>query len=103
MRVFVKTAALLVLLGACAQENSVQTTATRNAEPPSRFQSIGSCEPTAWVGLDQDARSLPPADRQRVARLLQEAQSYHAESNRGQCIMTLQNAERIVRQGTGQS
>ncbi|UEM02819.1 hypothetical protein JL101_023035 [Skermanella rosea] len=103
MRFFVKAAAVLVLLSACAQENSVQTSATRNAEPPSRFQSIGSCEPTAWVGLDQDARSLPPADRQQVMRLLQEAQSYHAESNRGQCIITLQNAERIVRQGTGRS
>ena len=101
MKFFVKAAAAVVLLGACAQENSARTTATGNAEPPSNFQSIGSCEPTAWVGLEQDARSLPPEDRRQVMRLLQEAQSYHAESNRGQCIITLQNAERIVRQGTG--
>ncbi|WP_158043682.1 hypothetical protein [Skermanella pratensis] len=103
MRVFVKAAAVLVLLGACAQQDAGQTAAARNAEPPSNFQSIGSCEPTAWVGLEQDSRNLPAADRRRVAGLLQEAQSYHAESNRGQCIITLQNAERIVRQGTGRS
>lgn len=103
MRFFVKAAAVMVLLGACAQQDSGQTTAARNAEPPSRFQSIGSCEPTAWVGLEQDARTLPPADRQQVSGLLQEAQSLHAEANHGQCIITLQKAERIVRQGTGRS
>ena len=36
-------------------------------------------------------------------RLLQDAQSQHAEANQGQCIMTLQQAEKIVRQGTGTS
>jgi hypothetical protein len=38
-----------------------------------------------------------------VMRLLQDAQSQHAEANQGQCIMTLQQAEKIVRQGTGTS
>jgi len=33
--------------------------------------------------------------------LLQDAQSQHAEANQGQCIMTLQQAEKIVRQGSG--
>jgi hypothetical protein len=41
--------------------------------------------------------------RQRVMMLLQDAQSQHAEANQGQCIMTLQQAEKIVRQGTGTS
>jgi hypothetical protein len=35
--------------------------------------------------------------------LLNDAQSYYAENNRGQCILVLQNAERIVRQGQGAS
>jgi hypothetical protein len=35
--------------------------------------------------------------------LLQDAQSQHAEANQGRCIMTLQQAERIVRQGIGTS
>ena len=96
--------AATVLLGACANQGDTrQTDMSRNQQPPSQFQSVGSCEPTAWVGLQQDAQKLPPEQRQRVMNLLQDAQSQHAEANQGQCIMTLQQAERIVRQGTGSS
>ena len=104
MKTPVIVAAVTVLLGACAnQQDAGQTGTSRNQEPPSAFQSVGSCEPTAWVGLQQDAQKLPPDQRQRVMNLLQDAQSQHAEANQGQCIMTLQQAERIVRQGTGAS
>ena len=97
-------AAAIVLLSACANQDSAQQASmSQNRQPPSNFQSIGSCEPTAWAGLQQDAQKLPPDQRQRVMNLLQDAQSQHAEANQGQCIMTLQQAERIVRQGTGTS
>lgn len=103
MKMFIMVAAATVLLSACAQQQDTrQSGMARTQQPPSAFQSIGSCEPTAWVGLEQDARKLPPDQRQRVMNLLQDAQSQHAEANQGQCIMTLQQAERIVRQGTGQ-
>ena len=96
--------AATVLLGACANQGDTrQTDMSRSQQPPSQFQSVGSCEPTAWVGLQQDAQKLPTEQRQRVMNLLQDAQSQHAEANQGQCIMTLQQAERIVRQGTGTS
>jgi hypothetical protein len=104
MKTPIIVAAVTVLLGACANQGDTQQTGmSRNQEPPSAFQSVGSCEPTAWVGLQQDAQKLPPDQRQRVMNLLQDAQSQHAEANQGQCIMTLQQAERIVRQGTGTS
>ena len=91
-------------LSACAQQQDTrQAGVSMNQQPPSNFQSIGSCEPTAWAGLEQDARKLPPDQRQRVMNLLQDAQSQRAEANQGQCIMTLQQAERIVRQGSGTS
>ena len=97
-------AAAIVLLSACAnQDDAQQASMTRNKQQPSNFQSIGSCEPTAWAGLERDSRKLPPDQRQRVMFLLQDAQSQHAEANQGQCIMTLQQAEKIVRQGTGTS
>lgn len=103
MKILIMVAAT-VLLGACAnQGDTQQTDMSRNQQPPSQFQSVGSCEPTAWVGLQQDAQKLPPEQRQRVMSLLQDAQSQHAEANQGQCIKTLQQAERIVRQGTGTS
>ena len=97
-------ATAIVLLSACAnQDNAQQASLSQNKQPPSNFQSIGSCEPTAWAGLERDSRTLPPEQRQRVMLLLQDAQSQHAEANQGQCIMTLQQAEKIVRQGTGTS
>ena len=91
-------------LSACAQQQDTgQAGVSNNQQPPSNFQSIGSCEPTAWAGLERDSRKLPPDQRERVMFLLQDAQSQHAEANQGQCIMTLQQAEKIVRQGTGTS
>ena len=86
-----------------AAADTQQAGVSRNQQPPSNFQSIGSCEPTAWASLERDSRKLPPDQRQRVMLLLQDAQSQHAEANQGQCIMTLQQAEKIVRQGTGTS
>lgn len=92
------------MLSACAQQQDTRQAGVSNSQqPPSNFQSIGSCEPTGWAGLDRDSRNLPPEQRQQVMRLLQDAQSQHAEANQGQCIMTLQQAEKIVRQGTGKS
>jgi hypothetical protein len=92
--------AALVLLGACAQgPRGPQTSMSQDGMPPSNFQSVGSCEPTAWVGLYQDAQKLSPDRRAEVERLLDEAQSHRADENRGQCLYTLQHAERIVRQG----
>jgi len=97
-------ATAIVLLSACAnQDNAQQASLSQNKQPPSNFQSIGSCEPTGWASLERDSRKLPPEQRQRVMLLLQDAQSQHAEANQGQCIMTLQQAEKIVRQGTGTS
>jgi hypothetical protein len=91
-------------LSACAQQQDTQpASVSKNQQPPSNFQSIGSCEPTGWAGLERDSRNLPPDQRQQVMRLLQDAQSQHAEANQGQCIMTLQQAEKIIRQGTGTS
>jgi type IV pilus biogenesis protein CpaD/CtpE len=93
--------AAITFLSACANQDNVQQAGmSPNKQSPSNFQSIGSCEPTAWASLDRDSRNLPPDQRQRVMFLLQDAQSQHAEANQGQCIMTLQQAERIVRQGT---
>ena len=104
MKLPVMAAAVLALLGACAnQDGSQQANMSQNKQPPSNFQSIGSCEPTAWAGLERGSRKLPPDQRQRVMMLLQDAQSQHAEANQGQCIMTLQQAEKIVRQDTGTS
>ena len=104
MKLPVMAAAAIVLLSACAnQYGSEQASVSQNKQPPSNFQSIGSCEPTAWAGLERDSRKLPPEQRQRVMLLLQDAQSQHADTNQGQCIMTLQQAEKIVRQGTGAS
>jgi type IV pilus biogenesis protein CpaD/CtpE len=104
MKLPVMAAAVLALLSACAnQDGSQQANMSQNKQPPSNFQSIGSCEPTAWVSLERDSRKLPPDQRQRVMMLLQDAQSQRAEANQGQCIMTLQQAEKIVRQGTGTS
>ena len=104
MKLPVMAAAVLALLSACAnQDGSQQANMSQNKQPPSNFQSVGSCEPTAWVSLERDSRKLPPDQRQRVMMLLQDAQSQHAEANQGQCIMTLQQAEKIVRQGTGTS
>jgi type IV pilus biogenesis protein CpaD/CtpE len=97
-------AAAIVLLSACAnQDDAQQAGMSQNKQQPSNFQSVGSCEPTAWTTLERDSRKLPPDQRQRVMLLLQDAQSQRAEANQGQCIMTLQQAERIVRQGTGTS
>jgi type IV pilus biogenesis protein CpaD/CtpE len=104
MKLPVMAAAVLALLSACAnQDASQQANMSQNKQPPSNFQSIGSCEPTAWASLERDSRKLPPDQRQRVMMLLQDAQSQHAEANQGQCIMTLQQAEKIVRQDTGTS
>src|SRR5690349_17245491 len=95
------SAAAILLLGACAQQAEPQQSAlsqsalSQTKEPPSRFQSIGSCEPTAWVGLQNDAERLQPDQRQQVKMLLNDVQSYYAEANRGQCIIVLQKAERI--------
>jgi hypothetical protein len=102
MKALVMAAAAVALLSACAQQQGTQQAGmSQRGSPPSNFQSVGSCEPTAWVTLDRDSRKLPPDQRQRVMLLLQEAQSEHADENQGQCIMTLQQAERIVRQGSG--
>jgi type IV pilus biogenesis protein CpaD/CtpE len=91
-------------LSACAQQQDTrQAGVSMNQQPPSNFQSIGSCEPTGWASLERGSRQLPSDQRQQVMRLLQDAQSQHAEANQGQCIMTLQQAEKIVRQGTGTS
>jgi hypothetical protein len=92
------------ILSACAQQQDTRPAGvSNNQQPPSNFRSVGSCEPTGWAGLERDSRNLPPEQRQQVMRLLQDAQSQHAEANQGQCIMTLQQAEKIVRQGTGKS
>jgi hypothetical protein len=104
MKLPVMAAAAITLLSACAnQYDAQQAGMAQNRQPPSNFQSVGSCEPTAWVGLEQESRKLPPDQRERVEFLLQDAQSQRAEANQGQCIMTLQKAEKIVRQGTGAS
>jgi len=104
MKLPIMAAAAIILLSACANQYGTQQASTsQNKQPPSNFQSVGSCEPTAWAGLEQDSRKLPPDQRERVMFLLQDAQSQHAEANQGQCIMTLQKAEKIVRQGTGAS
>jgi uncharacterized protein YcfL len=92
MKTIVVSAVALMMLAGCS--NDAET-----ARAPSQFQSIGDCEPTAWAGMEQESRSLPDAQRQRVQQLLQDAQSFYAEDNRGQCIYTLQQAERIVRGG----
>jgi type IV pilus biogenesis protein CpaD/CtpE len=103
MKIVVAIAAA-VLLTACAQQPGAQRTGmSQNQEPPSAFQSVGACEPTAWAGLEQDSRQLPREQRQRVAILLQDAASQHADTDQGRCIMTLQQAEKIVRQGTSSS
>jgi len=97
-------AAVILLLGACANQAEPQQSAlSQTKEPPSRFQSVGSCEPTAWVWLQNDAERLPPDQREQVKMMLNDAQSYYAEANRGQCILVLQKAERIVRQSKGVS
>jgi len=104
MKALMTAVAAILLLNACAQRAEMrQANASQAREPPSRFQSVGSCEPAAWVWLQTDAEQLPPAQRERVKMLLNDAQSYHADENRGQCILVLQNAERIVRQGQGSS
>jgi hypothetical protein len=104
MNKFTMMATATLLLGACAQQAEPQQSSMAQAkEPPSRFQSIGSCEPTAWVWLQNDAERLPPDQREHVKMMLNDAQSYYAEANRGQCILVLQNAERIVRQSEGAS
>jgi type IV pilus biogenesis protein CpaD/CtpE len=91
--------AATVIAAACAQQTETrQGNLSAGGEPPSRFQSIGSCEPTAWVGLQNDAERLPPDQRLRVKMMLDNAQSYYADDNRGQCILVLQNAEKTVRQ-----
>jgi hypothetical protein len=101
MKALVKAAAAMVLLSACVQgQDAGEASISRSGEPPSNFQSVGSCEPTAWSSLERDSRKLPPDQRERVMLLLQDAQSQRAEANQGQCIMTLQQAERIVRQGS---
>jgi hypothetical protein len=96
-----KSTALLaftVMTAACTQQTETrQSNLSAGGEPPSRFQSIGSCEPTAWVGLQNDAEQLPPDQRLQVRMMLDNAQSYYADDNRGQCILVLQNAEKIVR------
>jgi prephenate dehydrogenase len=90
--------AAFIMTAACAQQSeSRQSTLAAGGEPPSQFQSIGSCEPTAWVGLQNDAERLPPDQKLQVKMMLDNAQSYYADDNRGQCILVLQNAERIVR------
>jgi hypothetical protein len=100
----IAAAAAILLLGACAQQAEPrQSSVSQAKEPPTKFQSIGSCEPTAWVGLQNDAERLPPDQREHVKMLLNDAQSYYAEANRGQCILVLQNAERIVRQSKATS
>jgi hypothetical protein len=104
MRTLIIVAAGAVLLSACAQrQDTRQASMSQNQQPPSNFQAIGSCEPTGWASLERDSRKLPPDQRERVMVLLQDAQSQHADANLGQCIMTLQQAEKIVRQGTGTS
>jgi hypothetical protein len=108
MKSFVKAAVAMALLSACAQELSAcaqdqgtrQANISGNQPPPSNFQSVGSCEPTGWASLERDSRNLPPDQRERVMLLLQDAQSQRAEANQGQCIITLQQAEKIVRQGS---
>ena len=100
MKFPIMAAAAIVLLSACANHyDAQQASMAQNKQPPSNFQATGSCEPTAWAGLEQDSRKLPPDQRERVEFLLQDAQSQRAEANQGQCIMTLQKAEKIVRQG----
>jgi hypothetical protein len=104
MKKSIAAVAAILLLGACAQQAETrQSGLSQTKEPPTRFQSIGTCEPTAWVGLQNDAERLPPDQREHVKMLLNDAQSYYADDNRGQCILVLQNAERIVRQSKGVS
>jgi type IV pilus biogenesis protein CpaD/CtpE len=104
MKVLVIVVAATALLSACAQRQETQQVGmSRNQPPPSNFQSIGSCEPTAWASLERDSWKLPPDQREHVMVLLQDAQSQHADANLGQCIIMLQQAEKIVRQGTGSS
>jgi hypothetical protein len=104
MKVLVIVVAATALLSACAQRRETQQVGmSRNQPPPSNFQSIGSCEPTAWASLERDSWKLPPDQREHVMVPLQDAQSQHADANLGQCIIMLQQAEKIVRQGTGSS
>ncbi|EWY38530.1 hypothetical protein N825_12020 [Skermanella stibiiresistens SB22] len=104
------TIAAVLVLAACAQSPDPSRSGasqsagqgvgvSRGNEPPSRFQSVGACEPTEWAGLQEDAKRLPPDQRGRVDMMFDQAQSYYAENNRGQCILVLQNIERTVRQG----
>jgi hypothetical protein len=98
------TIAAIFLLAACAQQGQPrQSSVSQSAEPPTQFQSIGTCEPTAWAGLQKEAERLPPDQHARVEMMFDEAQSYYAEANRGQCILVLQNVERIVRQSKATS
>ena len=67
MKLPVMAAAVLALLSACAnQDGSQQANMSQNKQPPSNFQSVGSCEPTGWAGLERDSRKLPPDQRERV-------------------------------------
>src|SRR3954447_21849105 len=101
MKLPIMAAVAVILLSACANQYGTQQASTsQNKQPPSNYQSVGSCEPTAWAALERDSRKLPPDQRERVMFLLQDAQSQRAEANQGQCIMTLQKAEKIVRQGS---
>lgn len=99
MKDFTALLAVVVMATGCAlQAESRQNSLAAREKSPSRFQSIGSCEPTAWVGLQNDAERLPPDQKLRAKMMLDTAQSYYADDNRGQCILVLQNAERVVRQ-----
>ena len=52
MKTIVLSAAI-VLLSACANQYGAQQAGmSQNKQPPSNFQSVGSCEPTGWAGLE---------------------------------------------------
>lgn len=84
--------ALGPLLGACAGANPPVGIDGK----PTRYASLTSCEPTNWVWLERDSRSLPPNDRERVDQLLTEARNSYSDGDRGHCIIALQKAESIV-------
>lgn len=87
---------LLPLIGACTYAGG-QPTGPDGL--PTRFGALTSCEPANWVGLEQDSRSLPPAERERVDMLLNDARGYYSDGDRGHCIIALQKVESLIRSG----
>lgn len=84
-----------ILLAACAQGGSSMTSASGT-----RFGSTASCQPTNWISLERQARSLPSDRRQQFDLLMNRARNAYSDFDRAECMVMLQQAERLVGQGT---